>query len=80
VAKLSRKFALNFHWLKRVFTVGDLKLLIYATTVETRIVGDLGKLFRSFLSALCFLILFGKGAIKNAVLVIGLYELLNPTT
>jgi hypothetical protein len=29
-------------------TVGDLKLLIYATTVETRIVGDLGKLFRSF--------------------------------
>jgi hypothetical protein len=45
----------------RVFTVGDLKLLIYATTVETRIVGDLGKLFRSFLSALCFLILFGKG-------------------
>jgi hypothetical protein len=32
----------------RVFTVGDLKLLIYATTVETRIVGELGKLFRSF--------------------------------
>jgi hypothetical protein len=33
---------------ERVFTVGDLKLLIYATTVETRIVGELGKLFRSF--------------------------------
>jgi hypothetical protein len=32
----------------RVFTVGDLKLLIYATTVETRIVGELDKLFRSF--------------------------------
>ena len=47
-----------------LFTVGDLKLLIYATTIETRIEGDLGKLFRSFLSALYFFILFEKGVIK----------------